>query len=135
MSKKGKEKAGTFVLSEKLRRVKVLQQTNRIKEAIAYIFLMFVDVLKDKYGPKVWRPSMTMRELAIRLVKSQQVHMEPEKIYPFITHLEQVLYGGEPVSEAKLEETKRYFQNLYQTLQTASTESVDDGPESPITND
>ena len=135
MAKKD-QKAGTFNLSDKLRRVKVLQQTNRIKEAIAYIFLMFVDVLKDKFGPKVWRPSLTMRELAIRLVKSRQVHMEPEKIYPFITHLEGVLYGGEPVTEAKLEETKQYFQNLYKALQvTTAEEGSEDVADSPIATD
>ncbi|HMF30074.1 MAG TPA: DUF4129 domain-containing protein [Candidatus Lokiarchaeia archaeon] len=136
MSKKGKEKPGAFNMAEKLRRVKVLQQTNRIKEAIAYIFLMFVDVLKDKFGDKVWRPSFTMREFAIRLVKSRQVHMEPEKIYPFITHLEQVLYGGEPVTEAKLEETKQYFQNLYKTLQTTTAqEPAVETLDSPIATD
>ncbi len=107
-----------------MRRVKILHQTNRTKEAIAYIFLTFTDVLKEKYGPKVWKPSLTMQELAIRLVKARQVRMEPEKIYPFITHLERVLYGGEPATDAKLEETKQFFQNIYSLIKSSDKSTV-----------
>lgn len=126
MAKKEKGKGPIFDITEKKHNVTVLQQTNRIKEAIAYTFLMFTEVLKQKYGPKVWRPSITMRELAIRLVKHRQVHMDPEKIYPFITHLEQVLYGGEPITEAMLEETTQYFDNIYKVIQSSAISAVDD---------
>jgi len=130
MAKKGKESQG-LNLGEKMRRVKILQETNRIKEAIAYIFLTFTEVLKDKWGPKVWRPSLTMRELGIRLVKSRQAHMDPEKIYPFITHMEQVLYGGEPATEVKLEETKDLFKNLVTIIK--NTEAAGPETSSPVT--
>ncbi len=123
MAKK-KDEAVALDLNERMRRVKILQQTNRTKEAIAYIFLTFTDVLKEKYGPKVWKPSLTMQELAIRLVKARQVKLDPEKIYPFITHLERVLYGGEPATEAKLEETKQYFQTIYSVIKSAEKAAV-----------
>ncbi len=125
MAKK-KIEAVSLDVNERMRRVKILQQTNRTKEAIAYIFLTFTDVLKEKYGPKVWKPSLTMQELAIRLVKARQVRMDPEKIYPFITHLERVLYGGEPATEAKLEETKQFFQNIYSVIKSAEKSTVSD---------
>ncbi len=111
-------------VNERMRRVKILQQTNRTKEAIAYIFLTFTDVLKEKYGPKVWKPSLTMQELAIRLVKARQVRMDPEKIYPFISHLERILYGGEPATDAKLEETKQFFQNIYSVIKSSDKSTV-----------
>ncbi len=111
-------------VNQRMRRVKILQETNRTKEAIAYIFLTFTDVLKEKYGPKVWKPSLTMQELAIRLVKARQVRMDPEKIYPFISHLERVLYGGEPATDAKLEETKQYFQNIYNVIKSSESSTV-----------
>ncbi len=123
MAKK-KTEAVTLDLNERMRRVKILQQTNRTKEAIAYIFLTFTDVLKEKYGPKVWKPSLTMQELAIRLVKARQVRMDPEKIYPFISHLERILYSGEPATDAKLEETKQFFQNLYSAIKSAEKSAV-----------
>jgi len=116
---KKKKATVSLDLNERMRRVKILHQTNRTKEAIAYIFLTFTDLLKEKYGPKVWKPSLTMQELAIRLVKARQVRMDPEKIYPFITHLERVLYGGEPATAAKLEETKQYFQNIYNVIKSS----------------
>jgi hypothetical protein len=111
-------------LNERMRRVKILQQTNRTREAIAYIFITFTDLLKEKYGPKVWKPSFTMQEFAIRLVKARQVRMDPEKIYPFIAHLERVLYGGEPATDAKLEETKQHFQNLYNIIKSVEKTTV-----------
>ncbi len=123
MAKK-KTEAASLDLNERMRRVKILQQTNRTKEAIAYIFLTFTDVLKEKYGPKVWKPSLTMQELAIRLVKARQVHMDPEKIYPFITHLERILYGGEPATVEKLEETKQYFQNFVSAIKSAEKQTI-----------
>jgi hypothetical protein len=126
LEKMAKKKPVTVSLdvNQRMRRVKILQETNRTKEAIAYIFLTFTDVLKEKYGPKVWKPSLTMQELAIRLVKARQVRMDPEKIYPFISHLERVLYGGEPATDAKLEETKQYFQNIYNVIKSSESSTV-----------
>lgn len=77
-------------LENRLRNLTILKKTGRIEEAIVYLFYIFLDLTKAKYGVGK-EPHDTINDYAIKCVKD--MGQEPMIIYPFIKKIEKILYG------------------------------------------
>ena len=112
--KKSKKEQETVVdISQKLENVKVLVSSNRAKEAIAYIYLIYNDLITNKFK----RPRLayqTIREYAITCVN--ELGQKPESIYPFIKKIEDIIYGGIEPTGKELNFTVQLFSNLYNDI-------------------
>ena len=78
---KKKETEETLNVASKLKNVKLLYNTGRIKEGIAYLYTIYTDLALQKYGVRKTF-SQTIRDFAIIMVK--QYGQDPANIYPFI---------------------------------------------------
>jgi hypothetical protein len=97
-------------IKQKFENVKVLVDTNRSKEAIAYIYLIYNDIITLKYK-KPRLAYQTIREYAITCVN--ELGQKPETIYPFIKKIEDIIYGGIEPTSTELSFTIELFSNLY----------------------
>ena len=88
--KSKKEKEPEVDIKQKIENVKVLVGTNRAKEAIAYIYLIYNDIITIKFK-KPRLAHQTIREYAIRCVT--ELDQKPDSIYPFIKKIEDIIYG------------------------------------------
>ncbi len=111
--KSKKEKEPEVDIKQKLENVKVLVDTNRAKEAIAYIYLIYNDITTIKFK-KPRLAYQTIREYAIRCVT--ELDQKPESIYPFIKKIEDIIYGGVEPTNKELSFTVQLFSNLYNDL-------------------
>jgi hypothetical protein len=110
-SKKGKETE--IDVSQKLENVKVLVSSNRAKEAIAYIYLIYNDIITNKFK-KPRLAHQTIREYAITCVN--ELGQKPESIYPFIKKIEDIIYGGVEPTVKELNFAVQLFSNLYNDI-------------------
>ncbi len=110
-SKKAKEPE--IDISQKLENVKVLVSSNRAKEAIAYIYLIYNDIITKKFK-KPRLAYQTIREYAITCVN--ELDQKPESIYPFIKKIEDIIYGGIEPTVKELNFTVQLFSNLYNDI-------------------
>lgn len=101
-----------FNLHNRLHNVRVLFTSNRIKEAIAYLYILYTELAKQKFGIAK-RYSQTIRDFAIVCVK--QFNQNPQTIYPFIQLVENVIYGG-------YNATPEYFQQIINSFAPLYTE-------------
>jgi hypothetical protein len=116
MAKKKKSKKGQETeidISQKLENVKVLVSSNRAKEAIAYIYLIYNDVITNKFK-KPRLAYQTIREYAITCVN--ELGQKPESIYPFIKKIEDIIYGGIEPTGKELNFAVQLFSNLYNDI-------------------
>jgi len=116
MAKKKKSKKGQepeIDISQKLENVKVLVSSNRAKEAIAYIYLIYNDVITNKFK-KPRLAYQTIREYAITCVN--ELGQKPESIYPFIKKIEDIIYGGIEPTGKELNFAVQLFSNLYNDI-------------------
>jgi len=116
MAKKKKSKKGQepeIDISQKLENVKVLVSSNRAKEAIAYIYLIYNDIITKKFK-KPRLAYQTIREYAIRCVN--ELGQKPETIYPFIKKIEDIIYGGIEPTVKELNFAVQLFSNLYNDI-------------------
>ncbi len=116
MAKKKKSKKGQETeidISQKLENVKVLVSSNRAKEAIAYIYLIYNDLITKKFK-KPRLAYQTIREYAITCVN--ELGQKPESIYPFIKKIEDIIYGGIEPTVQELNFTVQLFSNLYNDI-------------------
>ena len=116
MAKKKKSKKGQETeidISQKLENVKVLVSSNRAKEAIAYIYLIYNDVITNKFK-KPRLAYQTIREYAIICVN--ELGQKPESIYPFIKKIEDIIYGGIEPTGKELNFAVQLFSNLYNDI-------------------
>ncbi len=116
MAKKKKSKKGQETeidISQKLENVKVLVSSNRAKEAIAYIYLIYNDVITKKFK-KPRLAYQTIREYAITCVN--ELGQKPESIYPFIKKIEDIIYGGIEPTGKELNFAVQLFSNLYNDI-------------------
>jgi len=120
--KSKKEQEPEVDIKQKFENVKVLVDTNRAKEAIAYIYLIYNDITTIKFK-KPRLAYQTIREYAIRCVT--ELDQKPESIYPFIKKIEDIIYGGVEPTNKELNFTVQLFSNLYNDLtgKTLSTVS------------
>ena len=110
-SKKAQERE--IDISQKLENVKVLVSSNRAKEAIAYIYLIYNDIITKKFK-KPRLGYQTIREYAITCVN--ELDQKPESIYPFIKKIEDIIYGGIEPTVKELNFTVQLFSNLYNDI-------------------
>ena len=116
MAKKKKSKKGQETeidISQKLENVKVLVSSNRAKEAIAYIYLIYNDIITKKFK-KPRLAYQTIREYAITCVN--ELGQKPESIYPFIKKIEDIIYGGIEPTGKELNFAVQLFSNLYNDI-------------------
>lgn len=105
-----KQKKSSLNVSAKLSNVKILVSTQRVKEAIAYLYLTYTDLVSKKFGVNK-NFSQTIRDFAIVMVK--QYKQNPQNIYPFIQRIEKVVYGGYPATKEFFKELFEHFGKLY----------------------
>ena len=79
--KSKKEQEPEVNIKQKFENVKTLTDSNRAKEAIAYIYLIYNDIITLKFK-KPRLAYQTIREYAITCVND--LGQKPETIYPFI---------------------------------------------------
>ena len=116
MAKKKKSKKGQepeVDIGQKLENVKVLVGSNRAKEAIAYIYLIYNDIITIKFK-KPRLAYQTIREYAITCVN--ELGQKPESIYPFIKKIEDIIYGGIEPTGKELNFAVQLFSNLYNDI-------------------
>jgi len=112
--KKSKKKQELEIdISQKLENVKDLVSSNRSKEAIAYIYIIYNDIVTKKFK-KPRLAYQTIREYAITCVT--ELGQRPESIYPFIKKIEDIIYGGIEPTVKELNFTVQLFSNLYNDL-------------------
>jgi hypothetical protein len=115
--KKKKTPEPEFNIKQRLRNVKVLLETERPKEAIAYIYLIYNDIIKLKYK-KQRLAHQTIREYAIICVN--ELEQKPESVYPFIKKIEDIIYGGIEPTKKEFEYTMQLFLILYKEITNKS---------------
>ena len=112
--KKSKKEQETEIdVNQKLDNVKVLVSSNRAKEAIAYIYLIYNDIITNKFK-KPRLAYQTIREYAIICVN--ELGQKPESIYPFIKKIEDIIYGGIEPTGKELNFAVQLFSNLYNDI-------------------
>ena len=122
MAKKSKKITEPEVdIKQKFENVKVLVDTHRPKEAIAYIYLVYNDIITLKYK-KPRLAHQTIREYAIRCVN--ELGQKPEIIYPFIKKIEDIIYGGIEPTSKELNFAVQLFSNLYNDVTGKSFPTV-----------
>ncbi|MBY9003359.1 MAG: hypothetical protein KGD73_05260 [Candidatus Lokiarchaeota archaeon] len=111
MAKKNKKMIEPEVdIRQKFDNVKVLVQSHRAKEAIAYIYLVYNDIITLKFK-KPRLAYQTIREYAITCVN--ELDQKPESVYPFIKKIEDIIYGGIEPTSKEINFTVQLFSTLY----------------------
>lgn len=115
--KKKKKTEPVFDIKQRLKNVKVLLESERPKEAIAYIYLIYNYVVNLKHK-KPRLPYQTIREYAIICVN--ELEQKPESVYPFIKRIEDIIYGGLEPTKKEFEYTMQLFSTLYKEITNKS---------------
>ena len=118
---KKKQKKPSINVNSKLNNVKILLSTQRVKEAIAYLYLIYIELVSKKFGVNK-NFSQTIRDFAIVMVK--QYKQNPQNIYPFIQRIEKVVYGGFPATHEFFQELLEHFAKLYLELTGSKLPSI-----------
>jgi len=121
MKKKKNVEEPELDVSQSFENVKILVQSNRAKEAIAYIYLVYNDLMRRKYK-KPRLAYQTIREYAITCVN--ELGQKPESVYPFIKKIEDIIYGGIEPTSKELNFTVQLFSNLYNEITGKNLQSV-----------
>jgi len=100
-------------IKQKFENVKILTDSNRAKAAIAYIYLIYNDIISKKFK-KPRLAYQTIREYAITCVND--LGQKPETIYPFIKKIEDIIYGGVEPTGKELNFAVQLFSNLYNDI-------------------
>lgn len=111
--KKKKKAEPEFNIKARFQNVKVLVETNRPKEAIAYIYLAYCAVINHKFK-KPRLPHQTIREYAITAVN--QLGQPPESTYSFVKRIEDIIYGGLEPTKDEIKNTAQLFSTLYKEI-------------------
>jgi len=117
LKKKKKKKSAEpeIDIKQKFENVKVLVDTERPKEAVAYIYLVYDDLINVKFK-KPRLTHQTIREYAIKCVNELEEKLKPESVYPFIKKIEDIIYGGVEPTTKELNFTIDLFSNLYNEI-------------------
>jgi hypothetical protein len=108
-------------IQQKFDNVKVLVESNRAKEAIAYIYLVYNDIITLKFK-KPRLAYQTIREYAITCVN--ELDQKPESVYPFIKKIEDIIYGGIEPTSKEINYTVQLFSTLYNEVTGKSIPTV-----------
>ncbi|MHA1338981.1 MAG: hypothetical protein ACTSRZ_12005 [Promethearchaeota archaeon] len=110
MAKKGKKLKISFNINEKLRNVRILLESGRKREAIAYLYIIYTQLANLKLGVQK-KVSQTIRDYAIIMVK--EYNQNPQNIYPFIQKVEKAIYGGVSVTDEMFQDIVNSFNTLH----------------------
>jgi hypothetical protein len=113
--KKKKQPEPEINIKQRFDNVKILVDTNRPKEAIAYIYLVYDDLINIKFK-KPRLVHQTIREYAISCVNELERKLKPESVYPFIKKIEDIIYGGVEPTTKELNFTIDLFSNIYNEI-------------------
>ena len=113
--KKKKQPEPEIDIKQRFDNVKILVDTNRSKEAIAYIYLIYDDLINIKFK-KPRLAYQTIREYAIACVNELEQKLKPESVYPFIKKIEDIIYGGIEPTNQELSFTINLFSNIYNEI-------------------
>jgi len=102
-------------IKQRFDNVKILVESNRPKEAIAYIYLVYDDLINIKFK-KPRLVHQTIREYAIACVNELEKNLKPESVYPFIKKIEDIIYGGVEPTNTELNFAVDLFSNLYNEI-------------------
>jgi hypothetical protein len=108
-----KEDENEIDIKQRVDNLKILRETGRPKEAIAYIYLVYNDIIREKFD-KPRLAHQTIREYAITCVN--ELGHKPETVYPFIKKIEDIIYGGVEPTEKEFKFTVNLFSNLYNDI-------------------
>ncbi len=108
-----KKKGGGFDIGTKLKNIKMLNDTKRPKEAIAYEYMLFVMLCTAKYKDRK-HPSQSVRDYAMKMVKDH--NMDPTTVYPFIQDVEEVIYGGKPSTADSFQNSLTSFGKVFESI-------------------
>ena len=116
MAKKKKTQVEPEIdIKQRVNNIKILVDTNRPKEAIAYIYLVYDNLIDTKFK-KPRLAHQTIREYAIACVNELEKNLKPESVYPFIKKIEDIIYGGVEPTTKELNYTIDLFTNLYNEI-------------------
>lgn len=121
MAKKKKIIEPEVDIRQKFDNMKTLVDSNRAKEAIAYIYLVYNDVITLKFK-KPRLAYQTIREYAITCVN--ELDQKPESVYPFIKKIEDIIYGGIEPTSNEINYTVQLFSALYNEVTGKSIPTV-----------
>jgi len=113
--KKKKQPEPEINVKQRFDNVKILVETNRPKEAIAYIYLVYDDIINIKFK-KPRLTHQTIREYAIACVNELEKKLKPESVYPFIKKIEDIIYGGVEPTNKELNFAVDLFSNIYNEI-------------------
>jgi hypothetical protein len=113
MAKKQQATAQAFDIGSKLRNIQTLVATQRSKEAIAYMYMLYTMLCRAKYK-EVKTPSQSIRDYAMIMVKKHG--MNPSNIYPFVTQVESIIYGGRQPTEENFRQTVDVFGKVFEEV-------------------
>ncbi|MHA1727313.1 MAG: hypothetical protein ACTSWY_01115 [Promethearchaeota archaeon] len=113
MGRLSKKKETDSSVNVKLRNMKSLNMTGRLKEAVAYLYLIYVDLVRQKFGVAK-KYSQTIRDFAIIMVKNYK--QNPQNVYPFIQRIEQTVYGDYTINQGFFKDLLQHFGKLYLEL-------------------
>ncbi|MHA1195542.1 MAG: hypothetical protein ACTSPH_06175 [Promethearchaeota archaeon] len=102
-------------LENKIKNMKILKDTGRIEEALAYLFnAIYMELITAKFGRSRYETE-TIRDFAIVSVK--ELNLTPTVIYPFIQKVEEIIYGRPfEVSEKDFYNTVELFSPVFYEL-------------------
>jgi hypothetical protein len=109
-----KEPVKKFDEKKKKQNLKILIDSGRLKEAIAYVYLIYADLIKHKYD-KPRLPHQTIRQYAILCVN--ELEQKPELIYPFVKQIEDIIYGGLKPTREQIGTTLDLFSRIYNEIE------------------
>lgn len=98
---------------EKFAIMNMLFQVNRRREAIAYSYKIFSDLILEKYG-LMREKNQTLREFAIMCVT--KYGLDPLRTYPYIALVENVTYGAYDLTSEAYERAMKIFGRIYQEI-------------------
>jgi len=113
LKRKKKNQEPVYNAKERFENVKVLVKTKRPKEAIAYIYLVYTDLINKKHK-KPREAHQTIREYAIDCVN--ELELKPQNTYVFIKQIEDIIYGGVEPTAKEFESTIGLFSNLHKEI-------------------
>jgi hypothetical protein len=111
--KKSKAPEPDVDVKQMFKNVKVLTQTGRSKEAIAYIYLIYTAIVRQKFD-KPRLAFQTIREYAITCVN--QLGQKPESVYPLVSAVENIIYGGKEPTPKEINQTIQLFSVIYKDI-------------------
>ncbi|MHA1721417.1 MAG: hypothetical protein ACTSWX_01865 [Promethearchaeota archaeon] len=99
--------------SAKFAIITMLYSQGRKREAIAYTYKIYTDLIHEKYSFKR-SSAQTLREFAIVCV--MKYGLDPLRVYPYISMIEDVIYGAYEVDRKTFDKAITLFGRIFQEI-------------------